>query len=1039
MSTAALFTNFSQPGACFRGKPFWSWNAKLEADELRRQIRVFKEMGFGGFFMHSRLGLATPYLSCEWFDRIKACVDEAQRLGMEAWLYDEDRYPSGAAGGFATKDKRFRRHILFMTRRQSAAFTWPADNGTTYVFAAVFQGGQLLSYRRLKESAALKQLKANEEILTFNLRTMPDLSWFNNGGYLDTMNPEAVAAFMEITHEAYRREVCEHFGKTIPGIFTDEPNPGPVFREWFDNDGGDVSIAWTPRFPEQFQKMFGYDLCDHLPEIAYDVAGQALSRPRYHYHRCKCRLFVEAFARPMGQWCQQNHLLFTGHTLLEEPGSDTLTMGAAHMQFYPYMQAPGIDVLTAFEFIYNTAKQCTSIAHQTGRQWILSELYGGTGWNASFATYKSIGDWQTALGINLRCPHLSYYSMAGEAKRDYPASIHFQSPWWRQYAYLENYFSRLHTVLTEGAPICDLVVIHPTESYYAVFNKQWQTNPVIKQMDADYNELTHWLLGGHLDFDFADEHLLTELACGVGRDDEGQYLQIGAMKYRAILVPPLVTMRATTLHWLRQFAQAGGAVVCTGAPAKFVDALPDEAAEKFAIDKTVPFTAEAIVAALSPAVRRVFIRQSRDGRECPEVFYQLRRIGADWALFFVNTDRQQSFERLEIQIQLPAESVRQLQLWDAVSGQRRQRPFERVEGGIRFVADLSADGSQLFLAAAQAEALPPDARIDRLDTVVSLTPTAWDYQRDQDNVLLLDYPEFAADTDGQNCYRGGNMEILRLDTELRRRYAIDKRGGHMVQPWVTLDAPLGTSVPLTLTYHFAIESLPPTDTLKLAIEQPQRWRIELNGRRLNTAAAGWWVDPAINALPVPISMLRLGANTLTLTGSFDRLANLERLYLLGNFAVRLQGAKATLDQLPAQLTCGSWTAQGLPFYCGAITYQTEFELGPQADCRYFVQLAPAASSLVEISLNDQAPILAAFNDTKTDITALLRSGRNRLAIKVFSSLQNAFGPLHLPEEYPLCVGPHSYRYQPDHWREDYQLTPYGLGGPVTILAGRTSQ
>ncbi|MFR9233929.1 MAG: hypothetical protein ACLVLH_13395 [Eisenbergiella massiliensis] len=44
---------FQKPSREYRGKPFWSWNGKLEEKELKR-INVMKGMGFGGFFMHSR-------------------------------------------------------------------------------------------------------------------------------------------------------------------------------------------------------------------------------------------------------------------------------------------------------------------------------------------------------------------------------------------------------------------------------------------------------------------------------------------------------------------------------------------------------------------------------------------------------------------------------------------------------------------------------------------------------------------------------------------------------------------------------------------------------------------------------------------------------------------------------------------------------------------------------------------------------------------------------------------------------------------------
>ena len=53
---------FRDPGKEYRAAPFWAWNCKLDREEMLRQIGEFKEMGFGGFHMHSRKGLETAYL-----------------------------------------------------------------------------------------------------------------------------------------------------------------------------------------------------------------------------------------------------------------------------------------------------------------------------------------------------------------------------------------------------------------------------------------------------------------------------------------------------------------------------------------------------------------------------------------------------------------------------------------------------------------------------------------------------------------------------------------------------------------------------------------------------------------------------------------------------------------------------------------------------------------------------------------------------------------------------------------------------------------
>ena len=78
---------------------FWSWNDKLDPEILKKQIQWMKKQGIGGFFMHARSGLATEYLSEEWMECIEVCAKEAERLEMQAWIYDENGWPSGFVGG----------------------------------------------------------------------------------------------------------------------------------------------------------------------------------------------------------------------------------------------------------------------------------------------------------------------------------------------------------------------------------------------------------------------------------------------------------------------------------------------------------------------------------------------------------------------------------------------------------------------------------------------------------------------------------------------------------------------------------------------------------------------------------------------------------------------------------------------------------------------------------------------------------------------------------------------------------------------------
>lgn len=131
-----------------------------------------------------------------------------------------------------------------------------------------------------------------------------------------------------------------------------------------------------------------------------------------------------------------------------------------------------------------------------------------------FRGHKLQGDWQTALGVTVRVPHLTWTTMAGEAKRDFPASIGYQSPWYKEYPLIENYFARLNKALRRGTPHVRLGVIHPIESYWLYWGPKNQTSGIREEMDENFDKLIKWLLFGTVDFDFISEALLPDLNKG---------------------------------------------------------------------------------------------------------------------------------------------------------------------------------------------------------------------------------------------------------------------------------------------------------------------------------------------------------------------------------------------------------------------------------------------------------------------------------------------------------------------------------------------
>lgn len=203
-------------------------------------------------------------------------------------------------------------------------------------------------------------------------------------------------------------------------------------------------------------------------------------------------------------WCAENKLIFTGHILHEDSLSIQTLFQGSIQRFYEYMDYPGVDILTEGNRAYWVAKQVQSAARQTGKKFVLSELYGCTGWQFNFRSHRDVGAWQTMLGISLRCHHLSWYTMEGEAKRDYPASIFYQSAWYKDYKYVEDYFARLGEIVNTGTPLCEVLVINPVESVWLYPRAGWEKNafevqvPHVVELEKNYVELFNILTTGQV-------------------------------------------------------------------------------------------------------------------------------------------------------------------------------------------------------------------------------------------------------------------------------------------------------------------------------------------------------------------------------------------------------------------------------------------------------------------------------------------------------------------------------------------------------------
>jgi len=1019
---------FRNPTAEYRGTPFWSWNCKLDLPQLLRQLGHFREMGFGGAHIHCRSGLDTPYLGKEFMNIVRACAAHAKKHGMLTWLYDEDRWPSGFAGGLVTKEPRFRaRHLTFTMRpyskggkaeiiRYAGAHAGRSENGTLLARYAVQLGvdGSLASYRRLKDA---EKASSRATVWYAYLETAEPTAWFNNLTYIDTLNRAAIERFIEVTHEVYKKAVGKEFGKSVPAIFTDEPQFSHKRMLWDAFEQTDVILPFTTDLPETFAAAYGMDLLDALPEVVWALPADAPSRERYAYHDHVAERFSAAFADTLGSWCRKNKIALTGH-MMEEPTlwSQTSALGEA-MRSYRAFDIPGIDMLCdAIEL--TTAKQAQSAARQFGCPGVMSELYGVTGWHFDFAGHKRQGDWQAALGVTVRVPHLAWVSMAGEAKRDYPAAISYQSPWYAEYSVVENHFSRLNTALTRGRPVVHVAVIHPVESYWLAFGAGRNAELEREQLESGFQELAKWLLFEGIDFDYVGESLLPGQKAANRRD--AAKFQVGEMAYDVVVVPGLRTIRGTTLDRLEDFVNAGGNVIFAGRIPELVDAVASDRAVRLAARaRHIEYSRADIVSALE-SVREVRIRTGIAGRWGEDLgpsqpfLHQLREDGRTRYLFVCNTDQQRP--RLGSRIELQGDW--QASRLDTLTGNRENVAAKYERGCTIIPWDCPAHGSLLLeLQPGQRKTgasllEPARTEIARLTGPVPVTLS-------EPNVLLLDQAEWRVNGGAWSPQE----ELLRAHNAVRHVFGLPPREGHVAQPWVDRkkDPVLGK-----VELRFRISSDVAVASPRLALEDAETTEIFLDGSKVKSKVAGYFTDESIKTVLLPD--MAAGEHELILSIPFTRKRNLEWCYLLGDFGVRVMGRGARLVVPVRALEWGDFTHQGLPFYAGNVTYHCTL---PQVKGPLAVEVSNFKGPTLRAALDGKDCGSLAFAPHRADLKS---RGRGRFDLTLFGNRANAFGIVHYAHDRLKWYGPDAWRSTGANWTYEYRLQPMGILSAPRVLA-----
>lgn len=561
-----LYEGFLAPPAEYSMLPFWSWNAKLEPTRIKWQIDQMKEKGVQGAFIHARAGLTeseTPYFSDGFWTAMDTAVHYAASTGFHTYLYDEDKWPSGSAGGrtVATNPDEFIKKTLeYKKQTVSATQVVPlsGDSNTVAILAARIDpaGNYLFSSQLdLTEKAGTSWTVPAGDwcVVTFTLCKDP-------AGQIDYLDPAAVAQFIELTHENYYKRYQPFFGNTIPGIFFDE-----IYANGHSMQG---NIFWTDRFLDTFRSIKGYELRSKLSLLLFDDPQYA-REVRNDYFAVIADLYINAWFKQYADWCEQRGIWATGHTTellghYKRQSDYFRTMGQ--------LQVPGADneeYRYGFPRMidwYNT-KQISSLANIYNKERVMVEAMGGGGYVVPLEEYRYGFSMLAAYGINMFIPHLFHYDMnRPENQSDWPASWFYQNPYWKYFKPLAEYAARLSYMNAKGEEVCDVAILYPLTDL-------WNSGYAQGADDGLYRDLQRRLVYNHINYNVIDPHSLMKATVTNGQ------LSVGKGKYKVLVLPALRSVRPDVLQQITAFAEAGGLVVA-------VQTIPETSGRLFGFHPT---------------------------------------------------------------------------------------------------------------------------------------------------------------------------------------------------------------------------------------------------------------------------------------------------------------------------------------------------------------------------------------------------------------------------------------------------------------------
>ena len=1029
---------FKSPDMIYRGTDFWMLNDELKDDEIRWQVREFHEKGMGAFIARTYVGLRTDYPGPKWKHQIRVMLEEAKKYGMRVTL-QAMRMPAGV------KETPIE-DVLDMLECVTKDFYNSEDyEEKNYMCSIIWESDDHYIVKR-------KSCGKPDE----------DGEW--QGGTLNMFSPEMCKKYVKVCYEDMWEEFREYYGNTIHTMWVDEPCVNAH------------CLPYPDGIEEKFFDRWGYKIEDHLEELFFNVGDY--KKIRYQYMVLLQRLMEHGYFKTLSDWCKKNDIWFSGHLFNEDSLATQIFGAIGTMPFYKYLDIPGMDTLEAdmpwrygkirpaysreyigyqeiggSEYIpngpmaapmatigyYTTPLQLTSAAHQAGKEFMLAEMFGVTTHNFTFRDQRHMFDHFAAFGVNHKCIHAFFYNLHGKAKRAFPHQVNYYQPYWDRFPDMYNYFSRTSWFISQGKPVKDVVLIHPLDTAYMMYensiDKTFRENPELRDYERFYYGIVRGLCAMQCQFEFGDEATIGDW----GKITSNGF-EIGAMTYKTVVLPYLQVLRKSTYELLCDYAKKGGKVYILGTMPTRLDGEIDEKLPEKLLNAGCEYIENRKTLLDILETQNSSYKLSCTSDVTPILVNHRADDERDY--YFIVNDECADDKEIMLTVKGRKKAVR----WNALTGESEDMAVS-YEGDNTLIDITIPEGGSIMFTLEDTKDAPLE--IEEKDYTVRRLPDTWTLTRHDRNVLLIEdcqYKKSEKEEFSEKTY----PSIVVCDFLNDEEYEGD----------------------LFLRYTFnSSKEL----KLQLALEDLEVSEVWFNGKKADGEQKGTYRAHAFEVIDLPENC-KVGENEIIIKKAFQPASkmgglesnqervDIESVYVLGDFGVysREEPVNNETHRFSRFFTLDSEqtvahkdiTKVGYPFYAGSMSFTQNLKISEEDLKKDKIMFAYEEFNgcTAEIIVNGESLGFIYWAPYEIDIKKALKVGDNVITVKIANCLRNLLGPYHRVKGevghvwtencggsiYGNVAGPwggnprdpewYNRREIDDaYWTPDYFVVPFGLG------------